>query len=146
MTNDIQLDKELNTLYQGLIAQNKKNALNFAHVEKILNTGKNGIARIEKLALKLKNGNDKTASLKSLVSQYFTKKKIKLSLQGLGAKGSPFIAETLPPKGKKKIKVTDIESVFDFIPTMKISDIDALIKHALEIRSELLIEQNKKVA
>jgi hypothetical protein len=58
----------------------------------------------------------------------------------LGIKGSPFIGKTLPPKGKKKIKTTDMESVFDFIPTMKVNDIDALIKYALEVKAGLIKE------
>jgi hypothetical protein len=32
METNIQLDSELNTLYQGLIAENKKNAINFDKV------------------------------------------------------------------------------------------------------------------
>jgi len=110
-------------IYDKIVSHNKEgNSIN-KDIATLLATGKKGIKSVERIAKALKDNKESLNAYKMAVSRFYKDmpKENKLSLQGLGAKGSPFIGK--PSKSgsnskKAKTVKTNIDSVTAFINHM----------------------------
>ena len=107
-------------LYNKVVGHNKEgNSIN-KDVATLLNTGKKGIKSIERIAKALKDNKEPLNAYKMAVSRFYKDmpKENKLSLQGLGAKGVPFIDKPSNSGGnseKKKAISMNIDNVNTFM-------------------------------
>jgi hypothetical protein len=146
-------------LYNKVVGHNKEgNSIN-KDVATLLKTGKKGVESIERIAKALKDNKEPLNAYKMAVSRFYKDmpKENKLSLQGLGAKNSPFIGK--PSKSgsnskKTKAVKTNIDSVNTFIDKMVDSErveyifdlVDTLSNVDKKAMIEWLISEVKKVA
>ena len=107
-------------LYNKVVGHNKEgNSINY-DVATLLSKGKKGMESIERIAKALKDNKESLNAYKMAVSRFYKDmpKEHKLSLQGLGAKNSPFIGK--PSKSgsnskKKKAVNMNIDNVNTFM-------------------------------
>ena len=146
-------------LYNKVVGHNKEgNSIN-KDVATLLKTGKKGVESIERIAKALKDNKEPLNAYKMAVSRFYKDmpKESKLSLQGLGAKNSPFIGT--PSKSgsnSKKAKTikTNIDSVTAFIDKMVDNErveyifdlVDTLSNIDKNAMIEYLMSELKKVA
>ena len=146
-------------LYNKVVGHNKEGKSINYDVATLLSTGKNGMKSIERIAKALKDNKEPLNAYKMAVSRFYKDmpKESKLSLQGLGAKNSPFIGK--PSKigsNSKKTKAisTNMESVKTFVNKMVDSErveyifdlVDSLSNVDKKAMIEWLISEVKKVA
>jgi hypothetical protein len=155
----INLSASEKRIYDKVVNHNKDgNSIN-KDVSTLLNTGKKGIESIERIAKALKDNNEPLNAYKMAVSRFYkdTPKENKLSLQGLGANGVPFIGKLSNSGGnskKTKAVKTNIDSVNTFIDEMVDSErveyifdlVDSLSNVDKKAMIEWLISEVKKVA
>ena len=93
-------------LYNKVVGHNKEGKSINYDVATLLSTGKKGMESIERIAKALKDNKEPLNAYKMAVSRFYKDmpKENKLSLQGLGAKNSPFIGK--PSKSGSKSKKT----------------------------------------
>ena len=155
----INLSASEKRIYDKVVNHNKDgNSIN-KDVATLLKTGKKGIESIERIAKALKDNKEPLNAYKMAVSRFYKDmpKESKLSLQGLGAKNSPFIGK--PSKSgsnSKKTKVisTNMDSVKTFVNKMVDSErveyifdlVDSLSNVDKKAMIEWLISEVKKVA
>jgi len=158
-------------LYNKVVGHNKEGASINKDVATLLAKGKSGIESVERIAKALKDNKESLNAYKMAVSRFYKDmpKDNKLSLQGLGAKNSPFIGKPSKSgsKSKKKkaismnINNVDLffdemsvnnsdafnEYVFDFADKLSLDLQQALITHLQDnIKNGAIYEKSKKVA
>mgnify|MGYP003988719911 CR=1 FL=1 len=148
-------------LYNKVVGHNKEGASINKDVSMLLKTGKKGIESVERIAKALKDNNEPLNAYKMAVSRFYKDmpKENKLSLQGLGAKNSPFIGKpsksgSNSKKAKSKAVTNSIGSVNTFIDKMVDSErveyifdlVDSLSNVDKKAMIEWLISEVKKVA
>ena len=102
-------------LYNKVVGHNKEgNSIN-KDIATLLSTGKSGIKSVERIAKALKDNKEPLNAYKMAVSRFYKDmpKENKLSLQGLGAKNSPFIGK--PSKSGSNSKKTKSKAVTNSI-------------------------------
>ena len=107
----INLSASEKRIYDKVVNHNKDgNSIN-KDVATLLKTGKKGIESIERIAKALKDNKEPLNAYKMAVSRFYKDmpKENKLSLQGLGAKNSPFIGK--PSKSGSNSKKTKVISM-----------------------------------
>ena len=132
-------------LYNKVVGYNKEgNSIN-KDVATLLKTGKKGVESIERIAKALKDNKEPLNAYKMAVSRFYKDmpKDNKLSLQGLGAKNSPFIGK--PSKSgsnSKKTKAisTNINSIDLFFDEMSVNDSDAFNEYVFDFADKLSFE------
>ena len=132
-------------LYNKVVGHNKEgNSIN-KDVATLLKTGKKGVESIERIAKALKDNKEPLNAYKMAVSRFYKDmpKDNKLSLQGLGAKNSPFIGK--PSKSgsnSKKTKAisTNINSIDLFFDEMSVNDSDAFNEYVFDFADKLSFE------
>jgi hypothetical protein len=158
-TDKINLSTGEKHLYDKVVGHNKEgNSIN-KDINTLLSTGKNGVKSVERIAKALKDNKESLNAYKMAVSRFYKDmpKEDKLSLQGLGAKGVPFIGK--PSKSgsnskkstaiivnkdsvntfiDKMVENDRIEYIFDLVDNLSIVDKKAMI--------EYLMSEVKKVA
>ena len=148
-------------LYNKVVGHNKEGSSINKDVATLLNTGKKGIESIERIAKALKDNKEPLNAYKMAVSRFYkdTPKENKLSLQGLGVNGVPFIGKLSnsggkSKKAKSKAVTNSIGSVNTFIDKMVDSErveyifdlVDSLSNVDKKAMIEWLISEVKKVA
>ena len=109
-------------IYDKIVSHNKEgNSIN-KDIATLLATGKKGIKSVERIAKALKDNKESLNAYKMAVSRFYKDmpKDNKLSLQGLGAKNSPFIGKLSNSGGnnektKSKAVTNSIGSVNTFM-------------------------------
>ena len=149
----INLSASEKRIYDKVVNHNKDgNSIN-KDVATLLKTGKKGIESIERIAKALKDNKEPLNAYKMAVSRFYkdTPKENKLSLQGLGANGVPFIGKLSNSGGKnEKTKAVNMnidnvntfmdkllkenedsynQAVFDWVDNMAIIEQLALFDH-----------------
>ena len=132
-------------LYNKVVGHNKEgNSIN-KDIATLLSTGKSGIKSVERIAKALKDNKEPLNAYKMAVSRFYKDmpKDNKLSLQGLGAKNSPFIGK--PSKSgsnSKKTKAisTNINSIDLFFDEMSVNDSDAFNEYVFDFADKLSFE------
>jgi hypothetical protein len=157
--NKINLSTSEKHLYNKVVGHNKDgNSIN-KDVAMLLKTGKSGIESVERIAKALKDNKESLNAYKMAVSRFYKDmpKENKLSLQGLGAKGVPFIDKPSNSGGKsEKAKAVNmnIDSVKTFVNKMVDNErveyifdlVDSLSNVDKKAMIEWLISEVKKVA
>ena len=132
-------------LYNKVVGHNKEgNSIN-KDVATLLKTGKKGVESIERIAKALKDNKEPLNAYKMAVSRFYKDmpKDNKLSLQGLGAKNSPFIGK--PSKRGSNSKKTkgfslNINSIDLFFDEMSVNEEDAFNEYVFDFADKLSIE------
>ena len=132
-------------LYNKVVGYNKEgNSIN-KDVATLLKTGKKGVESIERIAKALKDNKEPLNAYKMAVSRFYKDmpKDNKLSLQGLGAKNSPFIGK--PSKSGSNSKKTkavnmNINNVDLFFDEMSVNEEDAFNEYVFDFADKLSIE------
>ena len=132
-------------LYNKVVGYNKEgNSIN-KDVATLLKTGKKGVESIERIAKALKDNKEPLNAYKMAVSRFYKDmpKDNKLSLQGLGAKNSPFIGK--PSKSGSNSKKTkgfsmNINSIDLFFDEMSVNEEDAFNEYVFDFADKLSIE------
>jgi len=117
-------------LYDKIIGHNKDAKSINSDISDLLSKGKTGQHSIERIAKVLKDNKEPLNAYKQAVHRFYKKlpKESRLSLQGLGAKGTPFIGLPSNSGGKKKNKEdetivsTSLKSVNTFVNKMQDAD------------------------
>jgi len=115
-------------LYDEVVNYNKKAGVINEKVKVFLSKGKTGIKSVERVAKVLKDNKEPLHAYKMAVYRFYKDqpKDNRLSLQGLGVKGSPFIGKPSNSgqnsKKKKDIKITNIDTVVKSINTADLFD------------------------
>jgi len=146
-------------IYDKVVGHNKEgNSIN-KDINTLLSTGKKGVESVERIAKALKDNKESLNAYKMAVSRFYKDmpKDNKLSLQGLGAKGVPFIGK--PSKSgsnskKAKPVSTNMDSVNTFIDKMVDNErveyifdlVDSLSNVDKKAMIEYLMSEVKKVA
>lgn len=99
-------------LYDKIIGHNKDAKSINSDISDLLSKGKTGQHSIERIAKVLKDNKEPLNAYKQAVHRFYKKlpKESRLSLQGLGAKGTPFIGKPSNSGGGDKDKNKDITS------------------------------------
>ena len=140
-------------LYNKVVGHNKEGASINKDVSMLLKTGKKGIESVERIAKALKDNNEPLNAYKMAVSRFYKDmpKEHKLSLQGLGVNGVPFIGKLSNSGGNnEKTKAVNMnidnvntfmdkllkeneddynQAVFDWVDNMAIIEQLALFDH-----------------
>ena len=136
-------------LYNKVVGHNKEgNSIN-KDIATLLSTGKSGIKSVERIAKALKDNKEPLNAYKMAVSRFYKDmpKDNKLSLQGLGAKNSPFIGK--PSKSGSNSKKTkgltkgfslNINSIDLFFDEMSVNEEDAFNEYVFDFADKLSIE------
>ena len=132
-------------LYNKVVGHNKEGKSINYDVATLLSTGKKGMESIERIAKALKDNKEPLNAYKMAVSRFYKDmpKESKLSLQGLGAKNSPFIGK--PSKSgsnSKKAKAVNmnINSIDLFFDEMSVNNSDAFNEYVFDFADKLSIE------
>ena len=132
-------------LYNKVVGHNKEGKSINYDVATLLSTGKKGMESIERIAKALKDNKEPLNAYKMAVSRFYKDmpKENKLSLQGLGAKNSPFIGK--PSKSgsnSKKAKAVNmnINSIDLFFDEMSVNNSDAFNEYVFDFADKLSIE------
>ena len=141
----INLSASEKRIYDKVVNHNKDgNSIN-KDVATLLKTGKKGIESIERIAKALKDNKEPLNAYKMAVSRFYKDmpKESKLSLQGLGAKNSPFIGK--PSKSGSNSKKTkgfsmNINSIDLFFDEMSVNNSDAFNEYVFDFADKLSIE------
>ena len=135
--NDKQLTSAEQTIYTKIVKYNKENKSINDTISKLLETGKTGVASVQSISIKLSLANESLQAVKQSIYRFYKDKpkEERLSLQGLGKKGSPFIG--LPSKSganskKSKTIKLDVKQVKLFMST--------LLKHDENQYNELVFD------
>ena len=132
-------------LYNKVVGHNKEGKSINYDVATLLSTGKKGMESIERIAKALKDNKEPLNAYKMAVSRFYKDmpKDNKLSLQGLGAKNSPFIGKPSKSGSKsKKAKAVNmnINNVDLFFDEMSVNDSDAFNEYVFDFADKLSIE------
>jgi len=132
-------------LYNKVVGHNKEGASINKDVSMLLKTGKKGIESVERIAKALKDNNEPLNAYKMAVSRFYKDmpKENKLSLQGLGANGVPFIGKLSNSGGnseKKKAVNMNINSIDLFFDEMSVNEEDAFNEYVFDFADKLSIE------
>ena len=132
-------------LYNKVVGHNKEGKSINYDVATLLSTGKKGMESIERIAKALKDNKEPLNAYKMAVSRFYKDmpKENKLSLQGLGAKNSPFIGK--PSKSgsnSKKAKAVNmnINSIDLFFDEMSVNNSDAFNEYVFDFADKLSFE------
>ena len=141
----INLSASEKRIYDKVVNHNKDgNSIN-KDVSTLLKTGKKGIESVERIAKALKDNKEPLNAYKMAVSRFYENmpKENKLSLQGLGVSGVPFIGKLSNSGGnskKKKAVNMNINNIDLFFDEMSVNEEDAFNEYVFDFADKLSIE------